>query len=464
MVRLLKQYFPIRNILFFIFEGIIIFGSVLLSTVILTYSNSYLFDVLLVLRIALVSVILQICLYYNDLYDFSIASSYAETGIRLFQALGITSIALALVYFFFPLVILDQYVFILSLVFLVVFIVGWRIIYIHALNRGLFNENIILIGSGGLAHDIYTEIANNIDCGYTISVMIPDTIDDTYAVEIDPAVTVRSSKSKLRKLARTHNVKKIVVALNEMRGNFPTDELVDCRTGGIEVLTGSSFYETLSGKVVVTKMPPSWLIFSDGFKKSRTRTFLKRVEDILLSIIMLILLSPLLVVVSILIKIDSPGPLFFSQDRVGRYKKEYTMRKFRSMVDNAEKETGPVWALDNDSRVTRVGGFIRKFRIDELPQLWEVLTGKMSLVGPRPEREFFTRELETKIPFYNQRFNVKPGITGWAQISYDYGATVEDAVEKLNYDLFYIKNMSLMLDVVIILRTVKTVLFGKGAR
>ena len=175
-------------------------------------------------------------------------------------------------------------------------------------------------------------------------------------------------------------------------------------------------------------------------------------------------LSPLLVVVSILIKIDSPGPLFFSQDRVGRYKKEYTMRKFRSMVDNAEKETGPVWALDNDSRVTRVGGFIRKFRIDELPQLWEVLTGKMSLVGPRPEREFFTRELETKIPFYNQRFNVKPGITGWAQISYDYGATVEDAVEKLNYDLFYIKNMSLMLDVVIILRTVKTVLFGKGAR
>ncbi|MEH0023178.1 MAG: TIGR03013 family XrtA/PEP-CTERM system glycosyltransferase [Desulfobacter sp.] len=464
MLRLLKQYFPIRNILFVLFEGIIIFGSVLLSAVILTFSTSYLFDVLLVLRIALVTAICQICLYYNDLYDFSIASSYSEMGIRLFQALGITSIALAFVYFFFPLAIIDQEIFILSLLFLLVFIVGWRIVYIHILHRGMFNENIILLGSGELANDIYTEIAQNIDCGYTVSVMIPDTARDAYAIDIDPSVDIQTSKENLLATARKFNVRKIVVALKEMRGNFPTDDLVDCRTAGIEVISGSCFYETLSGKVVVTKIPPSWLIFSDGFKKSRLSTIFKRMEDVVLSGILLVLLFPLFLVVSLLIKLDSRGPLFFSQDRVGQYGNEYNMRKFRSMVDNAEKETGPVWAMDNDTRITRVGKVIRKFRIDELPQLWEVLTGKMSLVGPRPERAFFTRDLEKNIPFYRQRFNVKPGITGWAQISYDYGATVEDAIEKLNYDLFYIKNMSLTLDCVIILRTVKTVLFGKGAR
>ncbi len=187
-------------------------------------------------------------------------------------------------------------------------------------------------------------------------------------------------------------------------------------------------------------------------------------QDIILASILLILLAPLLIVVAILIKMDSKGPVLFAQDRVGGGKKEYMMHKFRSMVQDAEKLTGPVWAGDNDNRITRVGRVIRKYRIDELPQLWEVLFGTMSLVGPRPERKYFTDQLEKEIPFYTQRFNVKPGLTGWAQICYDYGATVEDAVEKLNYDLFYIKNMSFALDVVILLKTVKTVLFGKGAR
>jgi exopolysaccharide biosynthesis polyprenyl glycosylphosphotransferase len=220
----------------------------------------------------------------------------------------------------------------------------------------------------------------------------------------------------------------------------------------------------LTGKVLVTKINPSWLIFSHGFRKSRAQAFFKRIEDIVLSSIMLILFSPLFLVVAFLIKIDSKGPVFFSQDRVGLHQKEYMMRKFRSMRADAEKLTGPVWALDNDARITRVGKFIRKFRIDELPQLCEVFTGKMSLVGPRPERKHFTEDLEKRIPFYSQRFNVKPGLTGWAQVCYDYGATLEDAVEKLNYELFYIKNMSLTMDAIIILRTVKTVLFGRGAR
>ena len=464
MLRLLKQYFPIRNIIFFIFEGFIIFGSVLLSTILLTFSDSYLYDALLVLRILLITLICQACLYYNDLYDFDVSSTFTETGIRLLQALGITSIALAFVYFFFPLAIIDQKVFILSIVFLLIFIIGWRLLYIQVLNKGMFNEHIIILGSSSLASDIYKEIADTIDCGYTVSVMIPDSEDEAYPMDLPDHVMVRKEKKELCRIASEMGIQKVVVALKERRGAFPTDELIRCRTAGIEVIEGSSFYEMLTGKVLVTKINPSWLIFSHGFRKSRTQAFLKRIEDILLSSIMLILFSPLFLVVAILIKIDSKGPVFFSQDRVGLHQKEYMMHKFRSMKADAEKLTGPVWAQDNDTRITRVGKFIRKFRIDELPQLCEVFTGKMSLVGPRPERKHFTDELEKQIPFYSQRFNVKPGLTGWAQVCYDYGATLEDAIEKLNYELFYIKNMSLAMDVIIILRTVKTVLFGRGAR
>jgi exopolysaccharide biosynthesis polyprenyl glycosylphosphotransferase len=179
---------------------------------------------------------------------------------------------------------------------------------------------------------------------------------------------------------------------------------------------------------------------------------------------MIVFLSPLIIVIAILIKIDSTGPVLFSQERVGKNRKNYMVYKFRSMVEDAEKQSGPVWAEDNDKRITRAGRFIRSWRLDEIPQLWNVLKGDMSLVGPRPEREFFVKKLEDIIPYFGQRFSVKPGITGWAQVCYRYGASVEDAVEKLNYDLFYIKNMSIFMDLMILLRTIKIVLFGKGAR
>lgn len=464
MLRLLKHYFPIRNIVFFVIEGCIISGSILLSTVLLTVSNSFLFDVLLVLRIVLITIICQLCLYYNELYDFDVSSGLTETSIRLLQALGITSIALAVIYFIFPLVIIDQKIFILSIFFLLIFIIGWRLFYIRILNKGMFNENIIILGSSNLAVDIFKEVNTTIDCGYTVSLMIPDLENEAYQIELPNTVLVRNEKDNLCRIASEMGIHKVIVALKEKRGSFPTDELIQCRTAGIEVIEGSSFYEMLTGKVLVTRINPSWLIFSDGFRKSRLKTIFKRIEDIILSVVMLILLSPLLVLVAVLIKLDSKGPVFFSQDRVGINEKEYMMHKFRSMMEDAEKLTGPVWAQDNDTRITRVGKVIRKFRIDELPQLWEVLNGKMSLVGPRPERKYFTDELEQQIPFYSQRFNVKPGLTGWAQVSYEYGATLEDAIEKLNFELFYIKNMSLVMDMIIILRTIKTVLFGRGAR
>jgi sugar transferase (PEP-CTERM system associated) len=260
------------------------------------------------------------------------------------------------------------------------------------------------------------------------------------------------------------NISKIVVALTEKRGTLPTKELVKCRVNGIEIIEGASFYEMLTGKFIVEQINPAWLIFSEGFYKSRTRRFLKRIMDLMLSVVLLILLLPVIIATAILIKIDSKGPVIFSQERLGENKKTYLIYKFRSMFSDAEKQSGPTWAKDNDHRITRVGKYIRQWRVDEIPQLWNVLKGDMSFVGPRPEREFFVKKLEDIIPYFTERFSVKPGVTGWAQVCYSYGASVEDAIEKLNYDLFYIKNMSIFMDFMIIMRTVKIVLFGKGAR
>ena len=207
-----------------------------------------------------------------------------------------------------------------------------------------------------------------------------------------------------------------------------------------------------------------WLIFSEGFKKSHIRRVIKYILDLILSVILLIILLPVIITTAILIKIDSKGPVIFSQERVGQKKKIYWIYKFRSMVPDAEKQSGPEWAKENDNRVTHVGKFIRKWRIDEIPQILNVIKGDMSFVGPRPEREYFVNKLEGVIPYYRERFAVKPGITGWAQVSYGYGASVKDAVEKLNFDLFYIKNLSTLMDLMIIFCTVKTVLLSKGSR
>ena len=219
----------------------------------------------------------------------------------------------------------------------------------------------------------------------------------------------------------------------------------------------------LTGKLVVEQINPSWLIFSEGFKKPGILLAFKRCTDLALSFSMLIILLPLIILTSILIKIDSKGPVFFSQERVGQNRKKYMVHKLRSMITDAEKG-GPAWAQKEDDRVTRVGRYIRKCRVDEIPQLWNVFIGEMSFVGPRPEREYFIKKLEAVIPYYSVRFTVKPGLTGWAQVNYNYGATVEDAVEKLNYELFYLKNMSILMDLTVIVRTVKTVLFGEGAQ
>jgi sugar transferase (PEP-CTERM system associated) len=466
MLRIFKQYYPIRNIFFFIGEGIVIFMAVMVASWLLLNVGLFGINRWLCLKIFLISLVCQMCLYYNDLYDLKITDTYKELCIRLLQSLGTAAIILAIIYILFPKTIIGSGIFAVSIVFVIILIVSWRFFYALILNSGLFNQKIILLGSGLLARSIFNEIVNRKDSGYTVAVNVLDSLENSgfSCDQLNTEIICKKDYDGLCDLADQLDIKKVVVAIKERRGKLPLRELINCRVKGIDVIEGTSFYEMLAGKIIVDQINPAWIIFSAGFYKSRTRRFIKRTLDLLLSVSMAILFLPLILVTAILIKIDSKGPVLFSQERIGKNKVPYMLYKFRSMVQDAEKQSGPVWASDNDKRITRIGSVIRKWRIDEIPQLWNVLKGDMSFVGPRPEREFFVNKLEKVIPYYGERFSVKPGITGWAQVCYGYGASVDDAVEKVNYDLFYIKNMSSFMDLMIILRTIKIVLFGKGAR
>jgi len=466
MLRIFKQYYPIRNIFFFIGEGIVIFAGVTVSCWLLLNVGLFGFDRWLCLKIFLISIVCQTCLYYYDLYDLKVTDSFWELSIRLLQALGTAAIILAGIYLLFPKTIVGSGIFAVSILFVIILIVSWRFGYALILNHGIFNQKIILLGSSHLAQNIINEITKRKDSGYTVAVNVWDSIKESNPLskQSQTETIYKKNYDGLCDLADELEIKKVVVAIKERRGALPLKELVKCRVRGIDVIEGTSFYEMLAGKLIVDQINPAWIIFSEGFYKTRTRRFLKRSTDVILSVAMLILFSPLFLLIALLIKIDSTGPVLFSQERVGKNKKSYMLYKFRSMIEDAERHSGPVWASDNDIRITRIGKVIRIWRIDEIPQLWNVLKGDMSFVGPRPEREYFVNKLEEIIPYYGERFSVKPGITGWAQVCYSYGASVDDAVEKLNYDLFYIKNMSAFMDLMIILRTIKIVLFGKGAR
>jgi sugar transferase (PEP-CTERM system associated) len=274
-----------------------------------------------------------------------------------------------------------------------------------------------------------------------------------------------SRSRSLLDTAHELNVNEIVIAVQERRGGvLPLHELLDCKLSGIDVLDLASYFERALGQIRLDSLKAGWLIFGDGFRQNLLRIFVKRVFDIIAAIILLLLASPVALVAALLIAIEDGFPIFYTQERVGLNGRLFKVVKFRSMRRDAESDGKPRWATSNDDRTTRVGRIIRKLRIDELPQLYSVLKGDMSLVGPRPERPYFVEKLTHDIPFYAVRHSVKPGLTGWAQVSYSYGSSVDDSVQKLQYDLYYVKNHTLFLDVLILFETIGVVLTGKGAQ
>ncbi len=280
-----------------------------------------------------------------------------------------------------------------------------------------------------------------------------------------PARRMLPAEWNIRDAVRRLDVDEVVVAVREQRGGaFPLAELLDCRVAGVRITDVSRFFERARGEVPVESLKASWLIYGDGFKQGLSRSAVKRVFDVSAAAVLLLLAAPVMLIATLAILVESGAPVIYRQERVGRGGRPFMLFKFRSMVQDAERDGRAQWATRNDARVTRVGRILRRSRIDELPQLWNVLRGEMSFVGPRPERPAFVANLERDIPFYGVRHCVKPGVTGWAQVRFAYGASVEDATRKLQFDLYYVKNHSLFLDLVILLETVRVVLFGEGAR
>jgi sugar transferase (PEP-CTERM system associated) len=281
------------------------------------------------------------------------------------------------------------------------------------------------------------------------------------AVPTARLLKVREGES-LTSLARAHNNEEIVVSVQNRRAGFPIKELLDCKLQGIKVTDAATFFERETCQIRVDSLQPSWLVFGGGFDQSFIRTFMKRAFDLICSGIILVATFPIMVITAAVIWLEDRSPIFYQQERVGLDGHSFKVLKFRSMRNDAEKGGKPQWAQQNDPRITRVGNFIRKTRIDELPQILNVFKGEMSFVGPRPERPYFVEQLIESVPFYNVRHSIKPGITGWAQVRYGYGASTDDAVQKLQYDLYYVKNNSLFLDVLILIDTLKVVLFRSG--
>jgi len=465
MIHLFRQYFSIRKAIFIIGEGALIFCAVTLSSFFLIGREIGMVELIQFewMKILLIAVVAQVSLYFNDLYEVQPVGSILELGTRLIQSIGITSIVLAIIYFIWPESMIGRWIFFVSILFVLCFLVSWRFLYAYAVWKKLFTEKTLILGAGELAGDLLKEIRSRRDISYDVTLVIGQENGDCSRGFIE-GVPTRYGFDKLCDLAEAEQVSCIIVALDQKRGVMPYNELLNCKVRGFSIIDGESFYERITGKLLVEKISPSWLIFSEGFVKSPTAKLIKRLVGLVLSSIMLILLSPLILAVSIAIKLESKGPVLFSQERVGENGEIFTVYKFRSMRADAEAVSGPVWAEEDDPRITKVGKIIRKLRIDELPQLWNVVKGDMSFVGPRPERPFFVDKLKTKIPYYKERFAVKPGVTGWAQVKYPYGATEQDALEKLKYDLYYIKNMSLIMDLMVIFHTVKIVLLGRGSR
>jgi len=461
--RIFNKDVPVRNLLFVIGEGILIYVAVLVAAFLRLGSvHASFLSGEVISKAILIMVVCQISLYYNELYNLKVTDTNVELGLRLTKAMGVASIVLAIIYYFIPSLMMGRGIFFISLVFLVLLVLPWRYAYNWVLKKKMFAEKVMILGLGDLSRQIINEIKDRPDSGYQVAGVVPTT--DASSVSFSQDVPVLSNNGTVCELADSLHITKIIVALDEKRGILPTNELLRCKMRGIKVLQGETLYEELTGKLFVEKLNPSWLIFSDGFKKSRVTRFAKRATGLVMASLGLLLTLPLVSLIALAIKLDSKGPVFFRQDRCSEGGRIFKVLKFRSMIDKAEADSGPCWATGDDARVTRVGKILRKYRIDELPQMWNVLKGEMSFVGPRPERPEFVEKLAERIPYYSERHTVKPGITGWAQVSYRYGASVEDAMEKLKYDLFYVKNMSFAMDLLILFKTAKIMLLKSGAR
>jgi sugar transferase (PEP-CTERM system associated) len=456
-MQLFNRFISTRSLTVFTGELFLIFGSVALAARFQT--GGALGDSLW--KIALVTVVCQLCLYYNDFYDLTLVHSNRELIVRLLQAVGAASIVLAALYFTVPSLMIGDGIFVSALFVFLVGILGWRLLFNQLTGSLKLQERILVVGTGDTARKVARQILDQHEFAYSVIGFIDDDASRIGERIVNPGIV--GTPTDIPDLVARYQIDRIIVGMADRRGKLPVEQLLRAKMAGVRVEDATTTYERMTGKILIDDLRPSWLIFSDGFRVSRATRWMKRTIDLTLSIALGVLSFPAMVLTTVAIWLESGGPVLYRQERVGENGRAFTLFKFRSMRTDAEKGGTPIWATDGDTRVTRVGLFIRATRLDELPQLWNVVRGDMSFVGPRPERPYFVAELAKEIPFYQQRHAVKPGLTGWAQVKYRYGSSLEDAMEKLRYDLYYIKHLSVSFDLTIVFDTVKVVLFRKGA-
>ena len=457
MIRLFNVYYPIRTLVLLAVETVVVFSSFLIgmllafpdeSYIVLNYQYGY-------LRILIATVVVLTCSHWFDLYDSSRFDAKGELYFRLFLVPGLLALALGGIGYFFPRLLPGNNASLIGLVILTFGLFGWRMAYGWLVQQPYMQEKVYVLGTGQRAQRLVQGLRQRKDLGVEVI---------GWSGNVDGAITRETTAAHLMELAGQHRVHRVIVAMPDRRGMIPVHELLQLRLNGVRIEEATSWLEKISGRIEVEQLYPSWLIFADGFRFSTSFNLMRRLLSTLMALMLLVVTLPFLPLVILAIKLDSKGPVLYKQRRVGRAGQSFFCYKFRTMRQDAEADTGPTWAGDDDPRITRIGKFLRSSRIDEIPQLWCVFKGDMGFVGPRPERPEFVEWLSKEIPYYGVRHAVRPGITGWAQVRYKYGNTVEDAKEKLQYDLFYIKNASLGLDILIMFQTIKIVLLGRGAQ
>ena len=465
MLRISNHHVSRITSILLLFEFSAAFGAVYLGTIIRLFGSENNIDSVseqFLLTACIISLTIVFSMSALGMYQLSFREGIRNTFLRLMPSLALALALVTLIFYMFPTFYLGRGAIGLIFVIATVGILFVRLLVFKSSESSLLRSRIIFLGTGAMAQECHELAISNIGHHeYDIIGFVPVVNEERKVL----TKYVLPSEQSVASLAAKHNADVIVVAVQNRRGGqFPIQDLLNCKLRGTRVIDAAAFIEREACQLRVETLQPGWLVFGDGFNQNFMRRLIKKLFDMSVSAIIFLISLPVMLITTILIFLEDRGPIFYQQERVGKNGKTYMVLKFRSMGINAEKPGTPQWASANDPRTTRIGKIIRQLRIDELPQIINVLRGEMSFVGPRPERPYFVDQLCKDIPFYNMRHSVKPGITGMAQVRYAYGASVEDSKQKLQYDLYYVKNNSLFLDILILFETVQVVLLGKGAR
>ena len=457
MIRLFNIYYPIRTLVLLGGETLLVWSSLLAATiwqhpedlyVVLNYEGGY-------LKILAATVAVLVFSHLFDLYEPTLWNARGEMYFRLLLVPGIMALVTAIIAYVFPRILIGNNTVVIGLLLVTIALFSWRMMYAWLAQMPYLRERVYVLGVGERAQRLVNALRSRSELGVELA---------GWSGNVEGELTRESLAAHLMDLIRECHVHRVIVAMADRRGTLPVLEILQLRLAGVKIEEATSWLEKISGRIEVDNLYPSWLVFAEGFRFSASFMLLRRILAVLAAAILLLIVLPIIPFVILAIKLDSRGPVLYRQKRVGFAGKVFYCYKFRTMSQDAEADTGATWATDDDPRITRMGSFLRTSRLDEIPQLWCVLKGDMSFVGPRPERPEFVEWLAKEIPYYAVRNAVRPGITGWAQVRYKYGNTLEDAKEKLQYDLYYIKNMSLGLDLMIMFQTIKIVLLGRGAQ